>query len=110
MKTDIIKDRLAEELSIDYDTWHTILNNTQPKDYVCNHWLVEINPADIEIDVPNGIFLVNDGFFSTNGTLGLDSEDIFYNKAFIAKGKFKLDNPYNLKIEEIKIEFETYIF
>jgi len=110
MKTNRIKDRLAEKLSNDYDTWHNVLNNTEPKDYVCSQWKVDINPTDIEIDISNGIFLVNDGLFSTNGTLELDSEDISYNKAFIAKGKFKLDKAYNLKIEEIKIEFETYIF
>ncbi|UMQ41807.1 hypothetical protein MKS83_20785 [Chryseobacterium sp. Y16C] len=56
MKTDRIKDRLAEKLSNDYDTWHNVLNNTQPKDYVCNHWKAEINPTDIEIDTLNRVF------------------------------------------------------
>lgn len=110
MKTDRIKDRLAEKLSNDYDTWHNVLNNTQPKDYVCNHWKAEISPTDIEIDTLNRVFLVNDGFLSTNGTLKLDNEDIFYNKAFTAKGKFSFDNASNLKIGEIKIEIEIDIF
>ncbi|WP_426482173.1 hypothetical protein [Chryseobacterium sp. R2ACT005] len=111
MKTDRIKDILAEKLSNDYDTWHNVLNNTQPKDYVCSHWKVDINPTDIEIDIPNRIFLVNDGFFSTNGRLlDLDNEDILYNKAFTAKGKFNLDNASNLKMEEIKIDIEIDIF
>jgi hypothetical protein len=92
MNINKIKNRLAEELSNDYGTWHGVLNNTQPKDYVCSHWKVDINPTDIEIDILNGIFLVNDGFFSTNGKLlDLDNEDILYNKAFTAKGKFNLD-------------------
>lgn len=110
METDRIKDRLVEKLSNDYDTWHKVLSNTQPKDYICNHWKVEINSRDIEIDILNRIFLVNDGFFSAHGTLKLDNEDVFYNKAFTAKGKFNLDNEGNLKIEEIQIEIEIDIF
>lgn len=112
MKTNKIKHRLAEKLSSDYDIWHNVLNNTQPKNYVCNQWEVEINLRDIEIDIRTGFFGVNDGFFSSNLTFELvnDERSTSYNKTFTAKGKFKLDNVYNLKIEEIKIEFETYIF
>ncbi|UTX48856.1 hypothetical protein [Chryseobacterium sp. MA9] len=111
MNINKIKNRLAEKLSNDCSTWHDVLNNTQPKDFVCNHWKVDISPTDIEIDIPNGVFLVNDGFFSTSGTLlELDNENIFYNKAFTAKGKFNLDNASNLKMEEIKIEIEIDIF
>ncbi|GEN74059.1 hypothetical protein [Chryseobacterium lathyri] len=116
MKIDKIKDSLAEKISNDYGTWHTVLNNTQSKNYVCNHWKVEINPRDIEIDIPNGTFSANDGFFSSNVKLGSssDEKDIFYNKAFTAKGKFefetKFDNASSLKIGEIDIEIEIDIF
>lgn len=112
MKTNEIKHMLAEKLSNDYDIWRNVLNDIQSEDYVCNQWDVEINMADIEIDIHTSFFGVNDGFFSTNLTFELvnDERNTFYNKAFTAKGKYKFDNSKNLEIEEIKIEFEAYIF
>ncbi|WP_343607805.1 hypothetical protein [Chryseobacterium oranimense] len=112
MKTNKIKHSLAEQLSNDYNIWHNVLNDTQPGNYVCNQWEVEIDLGEIEIDIRTGFFCVNDGFFASNLTFELvnDKGSASCNKAFTAKGKFKLDNAHNLKIEEIKIEFETYIF
>lgn len=56
MKANNIKDSLAEKICNDYETWHNVLKNTQPQNYVCNHWEAEINPEDIEIDIYTGNF------------------------------------------------------
>ncbi|REC76812.1 hypothetical protein DRF60_13050 [Chryseobacterium elymi] len=112
MEIDIIKFQIAEKLSNDYDTWNNVLYNTQSENYVCSHWEAEINPADVRVDIPNRTFLVSDGFFSSNVTLGSSDNGLneFYNKAFAAKGKFEFETAENVKIKEIEIDIEIDIF
>ncbi|EJL71439.1 hypothetical protein [Chryseobacterium populi] len=112
MKIHEIRDQIAKKLSNDYNTWHNLLNHTQPESYTCGHWKVEINPTDIWVDVPTRTFSVNDGFFSSNviPEPGNNIQEVSYNKAFTAKGKFELDQENDLKLEKIDIDIEIDIF
>ncbi|MGK6344379.1 hypothetical protein ACMGDK_19380 [Chryseobacterium sp. DT-3] len=112
MEIDKIRDYIVEKLSKDYNVWNAVLNNTQPEDYACNRWKVEINPEDIRVDVPNRTFSVDEGFFSCEVTLASDNDqpEASYNKAFTAKGIFQSDLTSNIKIDEIDIAIEIDIF
>jgi hypothetical protein len=100
MEIDKIKDHIVQRLNNDYNVWNDVLNNTQPENYACDHWRVDINPTDISVDIPGRTFSVNDGFFSFDVTLesAKDDRDISYNKAFTAKGTFQFENMNNIKI------------
>lgn len=112
MKLDEIKTQIALKLSCDHETWNNLLNNTQPPDYSCNHWKVDIDPEDIHIDIPEQLFLVNDGYFASNirENQNPENKDINYNKAFTAKGKFEIDKEFNIKLDQIDIDIQIDIF
>jgi len=112
MEIDKIRDHIVQKLNNDYHVWSSVLNNTQPENYVCDHWKVDINPTDIGVDIPNRTFSVNDGFFSFDVTVesGKDDREISYNKAFTAKGTFQFENPDHIKIEGIDVDIEIDIF
>lgn len=112
MEIDKIRDHIAQKLSNDYNVWNDVLNNTQPENYACDHWRVDINPTDIWVDIPNRTFSVDDGFFSFNVIIepGKDNRDISYNKAFTAKGIFQFENTDHIEIEEIDVDIEIDIF
>lgn len=112
MEIDKIRDYIVEKLSKDYNIWNAVLNNTQPEDYACNRWEVEINPEDIRVDVLTRTFSVDEGFFSCDVMSASDNDDpdTSYNKAFTAKGTFHSDPSNNIKIEEIDIAIEIDIF
>lgn len=112
MEIDKIRDHIVQRLNSDYNVWNDVLNNTQPENYACDHWRVDINPTDISVDISSRTFSVNDGFLSFNITLesAKDDRDITYNKAFTAKGIFQFEHTDNIKIEEIDVTIEIDIF
>lgn len=112
MEIDKIRDHIAQILGSDYNVWNDVLNNTQPEDYACNRWEVEVDPKDIRVDIPNRTFSVDEGFFSCEVILASNSnnQDASYNKAFTAKGTFLFENTDHIKIEEIDVDIEIDIF
>ncbi|REC79414.1 hypothetical protein DRF60_06195 [Chryseobacterium elymi] len=112
MEINDIKDHIAEKFSSDYRIWSDVLNNTQPENYVCKNWQVEISQEDIFVDTPSKTFSVNEGFFACNLTLQSDNQgdDITYSKSFSAKGTFQLNNINHIEIEDVDIAIEIDIF
>ncbi|MDQ0068128.1 hypothetical protein [Chryseobacterium lathyri] len=112
MEINKIKDHIAEKFSNDYGIWNDVLNNTQPENYACKNWQVEINQEDIFVDDSSKTFSVKEGFFLCNLTLQSSNEEdnIIYNKSFSAKGTFQLDSINRIEIEDIDIDIEVDIF
>ncbi|MDQ0782472.1 hypothetical protein [Chryseobacterium sp. W4I1] len=112
MEINKIKDHIAEKFSNDYNIWNDVLNNTQPENYACKNWQVEISQEDIFVDTPSKTFSVNEGFFACNLTWpsGNTGDDITYNKSFSAKGTFQLDTINRIEIGDIDIAIEIDIF
>ncbi|SHM64133.1 hypothetical protein [Chryseobacterium polytrichastri] len=112
MEINEIRNQIVEKLCSEYSIWCNLLNSTQPKNYICNQWKVDLNPTDIDIDISNKNFFANEGFFISDITVNsnTDREDTPYNKAFTAKGKFEFETEYIINIKEIDIDLEIDIF
>lgn len=112
MKIDNIRNQIAEKLCNDSEIWKRVLNNTQPDNYACDHWNVEVTPTDIGVDIHNKAFSVHEGFFTSDIRFNsrIDGTDRSYNKAFTAKGKFELEPEGRIRFEEIDIAIEIDIF
>lgn len=112
MEIDTLKNQLAVLLCNDFNTWHTVLNNTQPEGYICNYWKVDIDSKNINIDLNSGMFAVDDGFLSSYITFvrNGNKHNEFYNKAFTVKGKFehKGENLFELKDIDVGIEIDIF--
>lgn len=111
MEIDPFKNQLTELLCHDFNTWNAVLNNTQPEGYICNHWKVDIDSKDINIDLNTKAFVVV-GFLSSHITFvkNGNKHNEFYNKAFTVKGKFEQRDVNLLELKEIDVEIEIDIF
>jgi len=114
MDIDKIRIEIAEKLSNDFDAWNDVLNNTNPGNYGCDQWDVEIDFNDIYVDIPKRSFELTNGIFSADLVLGASKGDtsfnMGYNKVFNAFGKFKFENANSITIEEVDIEIDPDIF
>lgn len=112
MEINKIKDHIAEKFSNDYRIWNDVLNHTQPENYTCKNWQVEVSREDILVDASSATFSVNEGFFACHLLLQSNNQDdiVTYSKSFSAKGTFQLDSINRIKIADIDIDIEVDIF
>ncbi|GEN66351.1 hypothetical protein [Chryseobacterium rhizosphaerae] len=112
MEIDTFKNQLTELLCHDFNTWNAVLNNTQPEGYICNHWKVDIDSKNINIDLNTGMFVVDDGFLSSHITFvkNGNKHNEFYNKAFTVKGKFENKGLNLFELKDIDVDIEIDIF
>ncbi|MCT4142359.1 hypothetical protein [Elizabethkingia anophelis] len=114
MHIDQIRNIIADKIRDNADIWNNVISNTNPGNYGCDEWEVEIDLNDIFVNIPKEIFTINNGYFRADLVLGSSNGDSSfsqdYSKSFTGNGKFEFNGGHDINIKEIDIDIDPDIY
>tara|TARA_R110001606_G_scaffold353410_1_gene503949 strand:+ start:275 stop:622 length:348 start_codon:yes stop_codon:yes gene_type:complete len=114
MTIDEIRDKLAENISQNHETWGDLLSDTNPGNYGSSYWEIELKPTDIFVDIPNRTYTFKNAQFSFTvriGESGKDGVDMDFSKQAKGKGEFDFSNDgKDVVIKEMEIDVDLDLF
>ncbi|GJQ04372.1 MULTISPECIES: hypothetical protein [Capnocytophaga] len=114
MHLDEIREKIANKLQENFDTWNDVLNNTSPGNYGCNEWNVEVSYEDVYVDIPKKQFKA-EGVLNADLVMGASRGDTSfeqsYNKPFKAKGEFIFsEDGKDVEVKNVEVSIDPHIF